>query len=186
MDCSLQHPILMNCIKHHLHYICSAIRGVNSHDALYTLLEKTNYIGASLTDLYCGEITPAAIGNFMYEFLNRRSLLEAAALKAWLAAQNDYRIITFPDNSDWVLRFAENNPRFAHIHPAKTGPLHCRFKAKTMKTGILACALARMECKEANETYIARAREILGLAPLNQDEPHESLERFLKLLKNNL
>ena len=69
--------------------------------------------------------------------------LDPEAFAAWLATGGGYGLVTLPaDGSVWTLRLGVADGRYVHLHPGRHTPHTVRVNAATLKTAVMACAVA--------------------------------------------
>ncbi|HEY3370236.1 MAG TPA: hypothetical protein VGK10_05265 [Prolixibacteraceae bacterium] len=123
-------PIRFNSFKHHRDYILEVLKTA-SPELIASLLDPlcNNYI-----DIYSGTLTPEAIFHQVIDILQSNQVFQPDDFTSWVDTINGYRQITLVDQSEWVLRKSNEEERYIHLHPARTGPFSMRFKGSTLKT----------------------------------------------------
>jgi hypothetical protein len=123
-------------------------------------------------DLYTGPLTPRDISAGIIEQLREAGRLELPAFRAWLAAQEDYTVVTLPpDDSRWVLRLGDEAGRYIHLHPGRWSPARVRVRANVLKTAFLVLAHAGIHGSDPMDRAVINEvrRDLLGLSPLGED-----------------
>ncbi|MCX6239882.1 MAG: hypothetical protein NTY07_20445, partial [Bacteroidia bacterium] len=120
-------PVRFNPFKHHRNYILSILEGA-SPEEIINLLDPVcnNYI-----DIYTGRMTPETIGHAIIDILKSNQVFQVNDFNGWVALKNGYQQIKLEDRSEWVVRKSNENERYIHIHPTRTGELTFRFKGST-------------------------------------------------------
>ncbi len=182
-------PVLLNTFKHHAdtlrQRICSAI--AKGQPGLDELARNLVVIGTKLMDLYTGPLTPRQIGEEVIRQLGPERL-EQAAFRAWIEEGGGYRVIPFPDGSQWVLRLADERDRYVHAHPGRWVPNTCRVRANVLKTALLVLAHAGIHGGDPMDVALVNAvrQRYLGLAPLGRGlADDEGLGSVLALLRTD-
>lgn len=160
-------PVLFNAWKHHARWVrgCIAAAGEGGEAGLKELAEAVVVVGTKLMDFYTGSLSPWVIGERVLTQLRNANRLDRDTFAGWLAGAGGYRTTELPDDgSRWVLR-AGDGERYVHLHPARYSPHSLRVSGVTLKTAIMANALAP-----------TRGLTVADLATVN-----EARERFLDL-----
>ena len=123
-------PVRFNPFKHHRNYILGILED-DSNEEIINLLDPVcnNYI-----DIYTGPMTPEAIGNAIIDILKSNQAFQVNDFNGWVASTNGYQQVKLEDRSEWVVRKSNENERYIHIHPTRTGLFTVRFKGSTLKT----------------------------------------------------
>ncbi len=181
-------PILMNVFKHHV----SSLRLLVSHavqqgdEYLPQLAETLLVLGENLMDLYIGSLSPQRIADVIIAHVSQKQKLSPEPFAAWMEETKGYRVVTFShlDQSNWVLRLAEEHERYIHVHPGRWSPASLRVRAHSLKTAVMAVTSAKLsggdpfDVKQVNElrtTY-------LGLSPIKEVHPEQGLGKIVKAL----
>jgi hypothetical protein len=167
-------PVLLNTWKHHAATLRQRIRETVAAGpkALELLADQLVVIGTELMDLYTGDLTPAEIGGRVIEQLRAGNRLDRAEYRAWVEAEGGYGVLTFAeDGSRWVVRYAAEDERYVHLHPARWAPRTCRVRANVLKTAILVHAYVGVHGGDPMDraTVNVVRRDYLGLAPIGRD-----------------
>lgn len=160
-------PVLFNAWKHHAAWVRERIAEAvtNGVSGLDGLSKAVVVIGAKVMDLYTGRLSPWEVGERVLEQLRAARRLERTAFEVWLGTQGGFAVTELPDDgSRWVLR-AGDDARYVHLHPARYSPHALRVSGMTLKSAILANALA-----------LTRGLSSADLATLN-----DARRRFLAL-----
>src|SRR5262249_37291741 len=139
-----------------------------------------------LMDLYTGSLTPAEIGREALAQLQTEGRLERETYGPWIAAQGGYRLLTFSvDQSVWVVRFADADERYVHVHPGRWTPETRRERANVVKTAILVLAHAAVHGGDVQDVKrINQVRQkFLGLPPVRDLVPNQGLASLLDVLR---
>lgn len=164
-------PIRFNPFKHHRNYILGVLQG-SSPGVIFDLLDPlcNNYI-----DIYTGMLTPENIGRGVISFLKSNGVFQKDDFNRWVANRNGYRQIRLEDFSEWILRKSNEDERFIHIHPARSGPLTVRFKGSTLKTiyRLKTSTVGLMDAMTVEN--INRIRMQIGLSPIKKLERNKGI-----------
>jgi len=189
INCETVEPILLNCWKHHSHFIKSKIseyREAREFD-LTNLCRELLRIGESLMDLYLGELTPGEIAGRIIASYKKTNHLSREDFIHWLKeGGDDYRLIELRDKSLWTLRLGEKQERYIHIHPSRYSPLTIRVRAHTLKSAILYLILNNNEADiQDNLAFLNKIRkDYLNQPPLKSISQHSSFPELLSILKD--
>ncbi|MEX6686323.1 hypothetical protein QTN47_02390 [Danxiaibacter flavus] len=171
--------ILFHSFKHHLISIREWLR-TNTGAWNNELQRKLLTIGSSQLDLYTGQLSVASIEGFVTNFLQQKNLLDKQAYKNWIYEESDYKMISLPDDSNWTLRFLDEE-QFAHLHPSRYSLNTIRVKANVLKSCL--CVLLFEKEDEINNAVINHYRKkYLQLPPVNEKFTHAEIEKVLRLL----
>jgi hypothetical protein len=158
-------PVLFNAWKHHAGWVRGRIREATGEDGLKELADAVVVVGAKLMDFYTGHLTAWQVGERVVEHLTAADRLEPGTFSEWLDATDGYAVMELPDDgSRWVLR-AGSDERYVHMHTARHSPHSVRVPGVSLKTAIVANALARAR----------------GIAVADVGTVNEARERFLEL-----
>lgn len=174
-------PILFNAWKHHAGWVRERIASTTG-DTLRDLAADVVVIGTKVMDLYTGRLSPWEVGQEVVQHLQTENLLAGDEFGAWVAATDGYRQLDVSDGSRWVLR-AGVGDRYVHLHPARYSPYSLRVSGYTMKTAVLATALALSRGLPGADlsTVNAARREYLALPPMARLAPDEGVGEVLQL-----
>lgn len=166
------HPVLLNTWKHHAGWIRWRIGEAVRAGAVgvEALLREVVVVGTRLMDLYTGAIEPSTIGRYVVEHLQAEGRLEFDSLTKWLQTQSEYALIELPDGSKWTIRLGPADGRYLHLHPGRWVPYTIRVSANTLKSAIMAHALAKLTRGQVTElALVNEARQkYLGLLPMRE------------------
>lgn len=178
-------PVLFNTWKHHAGFLRQRIAGCagRAEPALGELAGELVVVGTTQMDLYVGVSPPAEIGQLILAQLGRDGVLEPAAYHDWVEQGGGYRVVTLPDDCNWVLRAGEENGRYVHVHPGRWAPQTRRVRANVLRTAVLALAAAGggdpLELANINRVR----RDFLGLAPIGKLRGEQGLSEVIELLR---
>jgi hypothetical protein len=171
-------PILFNTYKHHAGALRVRIASVAAAGpgALAELAGRIAVFGTQLMDMYTGPLSPHEICAHVLDGLRAAGRLELDAYRAWLSGQDQYAVVTLPDESRWVLRLGDSQERYIHLHPGRWSPGTLRVRANVLKTAVLVLAHVRIFGGDPMDRTLINAvrRERLGLSPLGQDPDSEA------------
>src|SRR5262245_38966347 len=187
-DWDVPHPVLFNVWKHHAEALRRRVRDAAAagEAGLALLPDKLLVVGTELMDLYTGPLTPVEIGQQVLAQLRAENRLEREAFGAWVEENGGYRLLTFAaDESVWVLRFADKDERYVHVHPGRWTPHTRRVRANVVKTAVMVLADAALhggdplDVKRINHVR----KKYLGLAPVRELTPEQGLDGVFALLR---
>jgi hypothetical protein len=127
-------PVRLNALKHHARFMFSQVARWNS-SPWETVYRELQELGNNQFDMYLGEISPAEICAFIRQQLEQSGIRSREELKSYLGVK-EYKTLSIPDGSFWVVRESESGPEYAHIHPARNQKLVRRVKANHLKTAV--------------------------------------------------
>lgn len=179
--------IQFNPWKHHAGFIQEQIKFLASQkDGMDNAAESIKVIGESLMDLYTGLFTADQIHTQVTTILGIASI---TSKQKFINLVNEsgmaYRIITFTDNSRWVLRIGDDENKFVHIHPAKYSPFTIRVRAKTLKTAVLALVYCFMRKTGSVDLQVINSvrKKYLGEPPVKSITSAKGIIKVIELLK---
>jgi len=173
-------PILFNPFKHHRNRILATLKNV-SPESIASLLDPicNNYV-----DIYTGMKTPESIANEMISILKSNRALQVNDFTRWVALKKGYRQIKLEDRSEWIVRKSNENERYVHIHPARSGPFTMRFKGSTLKTAYL----LKTSFTGLQETFslekVNRIRMLISLSPIKKLERSKGILNCYEIFFN--
>ena len=153
------------------------------------LINKLNYSGGGLIDVYTGKLSIEEIQQEVADFLKKRNLLDYESYKNFIKDKGSikkrgyYITITLSDETVMTLRMGEDAVNFVHIHPGRHSPNTFRIRANTLKTTAYTAFLAL--CRDVNPfciDLINEARHKLGLSPIGKKENPEAIYKTLARL----
>ena len=141
-------------------------------------------VGTRLMDLYLGGLTPREASTAVLHHLQTEGRLEHDRLKEWLNVRGGYDVIELLDGSKWAIRLGPADGRYVHLHPGRWSPRTMRVQANTLKSAVMANALAKITGRDALDLAIVNeARELyLGLEPIRKLSGAGGLRAVIELL----
>jgi hypothetical protein len=184
-DDDVPSPVLLNCWKHHAGALRQRIDQAVSIGNLDELAKQLVVIGTELMDLYTGLLTPTQISTTVLQYLELESLLDANAYAAWVESNGGYRVLTFADDSQWVLRRGEEGGRFVHVHPARWAPKTQRVRANVLKTAVMVVAHVKAHGGDPLDKHVVNLvrQQYLGLSPVGRLAEDKGLSTVIAVLK---
>lgn len=181
-------PILFNTWKHHAGALRLHIRTAVDAGAaaLPGLAAELVVVGAKLMDLYVGAFAPTEVARQVLDRLERDDRLDLAAFRAWVEAQGGYGMIDLPDGSQWVLRVADEEERYVHLHPGRWVPQTRRVRANVLKSAVMTLAHVGVHGGDPlDKVLVNRVRQqYLGLSPVGRDlDGDQGLGEVIELLR---
>ena len=137
-------PVLFNAWKHHAGWVREQIRAATTlgEGGLKELASAVVVTGTKLMDFYTGTLDPWTVGTGVLQQLQTTGRWDHAPFAAWVAEADGYRFFELPDDSSrWVVRLGDGE-RYVHLHTARYSPHSLRVPGVTLKTAIVANALA--------------------------------------------
>lgn len=155
-------PVKFNPFKHHWRFF-------NSYTQEKPLLEVIKSLDAvcnNYIDFYTGLLTPREVSGQVVSALKLSGHYQLISFDRWLAEVKYYRVISLSDGSQWIVRRGEDDERYIHIHPARTGLFTIRIKGSTLKTVFMMHQFIKANGGELNLEIINTARRHIGLSPV--------------------
>jgi hypothetical protein len=163
-------PVMFNTYKHHAGSLRARLAALTPGDlpGFADALRAVDVLGTRLMDLYTGGLTPRELSAWVRDELAGSGRLDPEAYRAWIAAGEDYAVLTHPDGSRWVLRGGDDALCHVHVHPARWSPSSMRVKATVLKTAYAVLAFARTHGGDPLDRAIINGVRSahLGLPPL--------------------
>lgn len=178
-------PFQFNPLKHHLGFIREFVitrLSVTPKPDITVLSKELRHIGTSIMDIYAGDLCIPEILEEVDAVLKKLKVASPNDFAAWAGTgYNEFRLITMPDSSNWILKYHNNPKRFVHIFPARSSPLTFRVKANTLKSAILYYMMV-------GKDYISRddlneARMFLELSPVKDTAETEAILEMIEILR---
>jgi len=85
------------------------------------------------------------------------------------------------DESEWVLRKSNEDERYIHLHPARTGHLSMRFKGSTLKTVWMLKSSFPGPQQTPSLEKVNRVRIQIGLSPVKKLDPNQGIMKCFNL-----
>jgi hypothetical protein len=178
-------PFLCNPLKHHLGfikgYIEEKLTSGNSIDRI-SVSKDLRHLGNSLMDVYTGSLSAIQIIQMISGFLEENKLNGRENFIRWAGKnKKDYRTITLSDNSQWILKYYNNDQRYVHPFPSRYSPHSFRVKANTLKSAILYTLFIGKDYILEEDLNLARA--IAGLSPVKEVIDAEAITEMIEMLR---
>lgn len=172
--------VVFNPWKHHLKFLQAILlQSVEKGDAL--IRNHILTIGNNVTDLYCGNLSPSYISQYILEELNVKAVNNYTDYCQWINEQG-YEILVLEDDSTWTLLIGEE-PHYIHIHPARNSLRTLRIKALTLKSAVwLAYEVLKNQSNIDLDVVNAVRVERLKASPIRSFSENAPLSRLLRLL----
>ncbi|OFY68224.1 MAG: hypothetical protein A2V64_11980 [Bacteroidetes bacterium RBG_13_43_22] len=185
-DFQIPEPFQFNPLKHHLSFIRGFISNKLSEEEridIKALVKELKHIGTSVMDVYTGILSVNQICDEVSEFLTSKRLIGCEVFIEWAGRKfSDFRTIAISDNSQWMLKFHDNESRYVHLFPARLSPHTFRVKANTLKSAILYYILIGKDFISADD--LNRARTLFGLSPVKDPDETEAITEMIEILRN--
>jgi hypothetical protein len=180
-------PILFNCWKHHKDFVKEMIEKLvdDNQYEFDQIKENLLRIGESQVDFYFGNLSPEKISTFIKKDLEEKKLLGKVAFIKWISkAENNYRMISLPDNSKWTIRLGTDETRYVHIHPGRHVTNTIRIRSLTLKTAILFCSIKKLNAVEKDDLFIINdlRKKYLNVPPIKSFNKTQGLIKVIELL----
>jgi hypothetical protein len=176
-------PLLFNPLKHHLGFIKEYIsEKTKTPTDILSVLKDLKHLGGSLMDVYSGKLTPSDIILEINSLLLANDLIGKEVFNSWVGkGPRDFKTIKFSDDSQWVLKYFDNEIRFVHSFPARYSPHTFRVKANTLKSAILYFILIGKDFITEDDLNLARAAA--GLSPIKDVVDTEAITEMVEILR---
>lgn len=171
-------PFLYHPLKHHLSYIHQFI--LEYDDTLENLYPNLIRIGASVMDVYTGNISIQQLFDLTEKQLKENDCFTPTAFEDWISKNEGYNIITLPDQSVWTLRWGTVVRQYIHIHPGRNSPHTFRIKGETLKTIIAAKIVEKSTKEKVSLTTINTVRkDYLKLSPIKKLYTGKGIDKMM-------
>jgi hypothetical protein len=178
-------PFLFNPLKHHLGFIKDYISDkTKTQTDTQTFSKDLKHLGGSLMDVYSGPLATDDIIAELNIFLQNNNLIGKDDFIRWAGSgPKDFRTLKLSDDSQWVVKYFDNELRFVHSFPARYSPHSFRVKANTLKSAILYTILVGKDFVTEDDLNLARAAS--GLSPIKDIVDTEAITEMIELLRVN-
>ena len=182
---NIPEPFLFNPLKHHLacirSYVHNRIETIESVDKKL-IIKDLRHMGTAVMDVYKGTLTPENICNEIRNKLGQMKLAEKSKYSAWTGVKfSEFKIIGLTDGSEWTMKYHNNESRYIHFFPARSGPYTFRVKANTLKSAVLYLILAGKDFINVADLNYSRA--LIGLSPVGDIYETEAITEMIELLR---
>ncbi|MBA4321695.1 MAG: hypothetical protein C0408_02645 [Odoribacter sp.] len=177
-------PFLFNPLKHHLGMIKEFIS--SNHSLSIGLpgdpeVKIIKHLGGSVMDVYTGKLSLDEILTETDSFLKEKKIKEITDFKEWSGKDfTDFRRIELSDESQWILKYFDNEINYIHIFPARYSPHSFRVKANTLKSAIL--YILCIGKYPVTEEDLNQARALAGLSPVKDMVDSEAINEMIMIL----
>jgi hypothetical protein len=178
-------PLLFNPLKHHLCFIKDYIsdnlkdKTIGDHQAI---TKDLKHLGGSLMDIYSGPLSLNDIFEEILEYLNANNFTGKESYSKWTGKDpKDFKSIRLSDDSQWILKFFNNEQRYIHLFPARYSPHSFRVKANTLKSAILYIICIGKDFVTEDDLNTARA--VSGLSPVKEVFDAEAITEMIEILR---
>lgn len=174
-DFNIPFPIKFNPLKHHWDCILHLLKSANPS----VIIEQFSEFCNNYIDIYTGQLSPEQISNEILSELKFKDKLLLPHFKTWIASSRGYRMIRLTDHSEWIIRESDDERRYIHVHPARTGPLSFRLKGSTLKTLLL----LKLEFPDIQSVdQLNKVRRNIGLSPIKKLEAGKGILSYYEKL----
>jgi hypothetical protein len=177
-------PVLFNAWKHHAGWVRSRIATVSDEAGVKALADEVVVVGTKLMDFYTGVLSPWVVAERVIGQLRDAGTFDGSAFTEWVRAGDGFRLVVLADDqSRWVLR-AGSDERYVHLHTARYSPHSLRIPGISLKTAIVANALAHVRgLGMADLATVNEARKrFLDLPPVAKLTDDAGLGEVVRLL----
>jgi hypothetical protein len=178
-------PFLCNPLKHHLGFIKGYIEdkmkaGIQADNL--AVIKDLKHLGGSLMDVYSGSLKTEQIIKEISAFLVENKLTDRDRFLTW-AGRNprDFKTVILSDDSQWVLKYSDNELRYVHPFPSRYSPHSFRIKANSLKSAILYVVCIGKDFVTEEDLNLARA--IAGLSPIKDVADAEAITEMIEMLR---
>jgi hypothetical protein len=178
-------PFLCNPLKHHLGFIKEYIEDklkerIQTDNLL--IIKDLKHLGGSLMDVYSGSLRTEKIISEISDFLIENKLTDRYSFMVW-AGKNpkEFKTIKLSDDSQWILKYSNNEQRYVHPFPSRYSRLSFRVKANTLKSAILYSIFIGKDYVTEDDLNIARA--LSGLSPVKDVFDAEAITEMIEILR---
>jgi hypothetical protein len=178
-------PMLFNPLKHHLNFIREYVEHKVCNPENYDkniFLKEIKHLGTSVMDIYNGSLSIDNISGEVMMFLVSKNITEKEPFAAWAGRnENDFRLITISDDSEWTLKYHHNEKRYVHFFPARNSPHSFRVKSNTLRSAILYYVVIGKDFITGDD--LNRARALSGLSPVRDPADAEAILKMIEILR---
>jgi hypothetical protein len=186
-ECQVSEPVKFNCWKHHREFIREQLSFRHENFSKTELIKILQRIGESQMDLYLGNLSQEQISSYIIKGLKKIDAFKIRNYYKWIVNSGEnFREISLPDKSIWILRKGNERKRYIHIHPGRYSPLSIRVKSLTLKSAIaviLTFGFERIADLFLNDVNFVR-KERLNQPPLKFISPHAGQGKMILTLCN--
>lgn len=180
-------PVWFNAWKHHRGFLCQQINQYSPSEqgALNNFFTSLNLLGSSVSDLYTGELSVAAIREEIVAEVRKLGVDSAEDYVTWIQqSEGFYQELILRDGSCWTLLIGNKQEYFIHIHPSRYSLHSIRVKTTLMRTALaLLIWKKHFSLSETDHLIINRIRrEHLALSPLKPQQS-EGIYRIMALFR---
>jgi hypothetical protein len=179
-------PVLFNPLKHHLGYIREFIEGAIEGEGKSDqkeIIKELKHLGTSVMDIYTGSLQVDEICNGILAILREKKLSERLNFMEWAGKKTkDFRIITLPDNSQWMIKYYDSSRRFVHIFPARSSSHTFRVKSNTLKSALMYYIFIGKDFITGED--LNKVRPLLGLSPIKDPADTEAITGMIEIIRD--
>lgn len=176
-------PIQFNPYKHHFGFLLSELKTWHP-DKQTEWQAALLLIGNNLFDFYLGELSPEEIADLCIDYFINKNINDAESFNKWFG-NREWKKISLPDESEWLIKKGNQPERFIHIHPAKFSKHTIRVRAATLKTVLVLCIheipISRNSTENLHKVNQLRS-SVLNLSPIKSlDTPASGILKLWQL-----
>ena len=177
-------PYTFNIIKHYLtgaRELCR--KAAKSKEQEHQFLEEMNKTGSNLLDVYTGNLELQDITKDISGQLKKLNAYSREGLNKHLK-NKEYIVLKIIDESHWIVRIGNDENRYIHIHPGRTGKHVKRFHSNAWKTALAMYFMGLSTHVDINTLeQVNHVRSVyLNLSPVKQIEVTSRIEKAYKTL----
>ena len=146
------------------------------------LVKELKHLGTSVMDIYKGVLSLDEIFSELKEILDKKKIISREHFARWAGSGFDnFCIITLSDNSQWTMKYHDDEKRYVHVFPARSGFQTFRVKANTLKSAILYLVLIGKDY--ISDDDLNKARALAGLSPVKEIADAVSVTEMIEILR---
>lgn len=171
-------PVKFNPFKHHWRFFTH----YTHKRPLAEVIKSLDAVCNNYIDFYTGLLSPPEVCNQVVNLLKQARHFQMNSFEQWLAEVKYYRVLSMSDESQWIVRRGEEEERYIHIHPARTGPHTIRIKGSTLKTVVMMRQFINIHGDELNLEVVNAARRQIGLSPVKSLHRHKGFMKCYDMM----
>ncbi len=179
--------VVFNGLKHHIEVVESFIQQSKHflfHKQEILFLHPLKHIGNGSFDLYFGSLSTSEIIQSLICELSKKDILKENNFSRYITEHNGYLKCRMKDNSEWIIKYLNNNNQYIHIFPARFSHYVHRSTAIALKTFILFRVFNNNKAKTNDLINHIRLR-YLDLPPLTKDQHFRKFEKLNNIIKKD-
>ncbi|MFB6318815.1 hypothetical protein [Saccharicrinis sp. FJH54] len=175
---NIPRPFRYNPLKHHRINILEFIKTASNETMkIWAELVQSNYI-----DIYTGILNPELICEEIMSLISEKGILTKKQFLHWVQTPHPYKIMTLSDRSEWILRKGDDQERYIHIHPSRTGMYTLRFKGTTLLTAYKLHQKYKSAAFIPTLYQVNEARKEMNFSPVKRISPDKGILKCWQIL----